>query len=53
MTTTNKTATRFRVYDLSDRFVGVWYARDEIAAIRAAVAAGYDAWSASCTYSGL
>jgi len=51
MTTTmgamkNKTAIRFRVFDLSDRFVGVWYAASEIAAIRAAITEGYDAWSA-------
>jgi hypothetical protein len=38
---------RFRVFDLCDRFIGVWYACDEVAAVRAATAAGYDAWSAA------
>lgn len=47
MTTTK---IRFRVYDLTDRLVGVWYATNEIAAIRAAISEGYDAWSASCTF---
>lgn len=38
--------TRFRVYDASDLLCGVWYAHDEITAIRAAISEGYDAWSA-------
>lgn len=45
--------TRFRVYDANDRLCGVWYAVDEIAAISAAMAEGYDAWSASCSVSGI
>ncbi len=43
---------RFRVLDLNDRFVGVWYAASEVAAISAAIAAGYDAWSADSSTSG-
>lgn len=38
--------TRFTVLDRNDRFVGVWYACSEVEAISAALAAGYDAWSA-------
>lgn len=38
--------TRFTVLDINDRFLGVWYAVSEIEAIRAAIVAGYDAWSA-------
>lgn len=41
--------TRFRVYDLSDKLCGVWYAVSEVAAISAAIREGYDAWSASET----
>lgn len=39
--------TRFRVFDSNDKLCGVWYAANEVAAIRAAIAEGYDAWSAS------
>lgn len=45
-------ATRFRVYDSNDNLCGVWYARDEVAAIRAAIAEGYDAWSANASTTG-
>lgn len=38
--------TRFRVLDKNDKYCGHWYAADEAAAIRAAIAEGYDAWSA-------
>lgn len=44
--------TRYRVYDLNDNLCGVWYAENETAAISAAIQAGYDAWSASCSHSG-
>ena len=43
----SKTAIRFRVYDSNDNLCGVWYAASEVAAISAAIAEGYDAWSAS------
>ena len=42
----NNAARRFTVLDINDRFLGVWYANDEVSAIRAAMADGYDAWSA-------
>ena len=42
----NMSKTRYTVLDSNDRFIGVWYATSEVAAIQAALAAGYDAWSA-------
>jgi hypothetical protein len=45
-TTLDTLNTRYKVFDGSDKLCGVWYARTEVDAIRAAIAERYDAWSA-------
>lgn len=37
---------RWKVFDEFDRWLGNWYAHDEVSAIRKALAEGYAAWSA-------
>lgn len=37
---------RWKVFDEFDRWLGNWYALDEVSAIRKALTEGYAAWSA-------